>query len=133
MNKCIFCSEIRLDQVLLETENFKVVFDIAPVQSGHLLIISKAHIMDIRELEDSILLEMVKLEQALVRKIYESISVDGVSIIENNGSIMDEGTHLHVHLVPRYQNDKFWDNQVVVFHEGDKDLLKANIEQLYGN
>lgn len=89
--------------------------------------------MDIRELEDSILFEMVKLEQALVRKIYESISVDGVSIIENNGSIMDEGTHLHVHLVPRYQNDKFWDNQVVFFHEGDKDLLKANIEQLYGN
>lgn len=126
--KCIFCSEILPEQILYETQHFKVVFDINPVQVGHLLIIAKAHFMDIRELSDEILLDLIKLEQRLVAELYEAFCVDGVTIAENNGSIMDRGTHLHVHVIPRWQSDGFWDSQTVVPHENDVKLLKEKLD-----
>ena len=48
----------------------------------------------------------------------------GVSIIQNNGKVMDDGTHFHVHVVPRYTEDKFWDNQTVVRRNIDINHLK---------
>jgi hypothetical protein len=50
---CIFCNEIIEEQILVESKSFKVVFDIDPIQLGHLLIISKSHLMDIREITTS--------------------------------------------------------------------------------
>ncbi|MFZ2576784.1 MAG: HIT family protein [Lactococcus hircilactis] len=125
MKACIFCQQIKLEQILSETEYFKVVFDINPVQMGHLLIISKKHAMDMRELLDEELFDLLKLEQQLMSKIYDTFDVDGVTIAQNNGSIMDKGTHCHVHVIPRYKNDEFWDNQKVVPHEND--LLKLKV------
>lgn len=40
---CIFCHQLKEEDILYQTEYFKVVWDIAPVQTGHLLIISKEH------------------------------------------------------------------------------------------
>ncbi|MDH5042634.1 HIT family protein, partial [Enterococcus faecalis] len=40
MDKCIFCHGISNEDVLIQTDNFFVVFDIDPIQEGHLLIIS---------------------------------------------------------------------------------------------
>ncbi len=60
MKACIFCQQIKLEQILSETEYFKVVFDINPVQMGHLLIISKKHAMDMRELLDEELFDLIK-------------------------------------------------------------------------
>lgn len=33
----------------------------------------------------------------------------GFTIVSNNGFLMDEGTHYHCHLIPRYTGDGFWD------------------------
>ncbi|MDT2866766.1 HIT family protein [Lactococcus lactis] len=128
MNKCIFCQQIKAEQILSETEHFMVIFDINPVQDGHLLIVSKKHYMDIREMPDEVLFDLVKLEKILVSKIAETFATDGVTIAANNGSIMDEGTHCHVHVIPRYKNDGFWDNQKVVQHENDILKLKAALQ-----
>ncbi len=127
MNKCIFCQQIKSEQILSETEHFMVIFDINPVQTGHLLIVSKKHYMDILEMSDEVLFDLVKLEKNLVSKIYDIFEVDGVTIAQNNGSIMDIGTHCHVHVIPRYKNDGFWDNQKVVHHENDILKLKENL------
>ena len=40
---CIFCHQLKEEDILYQTEYFKVVWDIDPVQTGHLLIISKEH------------------------------------------------------------------------------------------
>lgn len=129
MNDCIFCSQLLPEQTLAETEHFKVLLDINPVQSGHLLITSKAHFMDIRELNSEQLLDLIQFEQLLISKIYGIFTVDGVTIIENNGNIMEKGTHFHVHLVPRFQNDQFWDNQTVIQHKNDLKKLKAHLKE----
>lgn len=113
---CIFCEGIETKQILIQTDNFKVVLDIDPIQSGHLLIISKQHFMDIRELSDSALMELFKLQKQIINVYETHFSIDGLTIIQNNGAIMDEGTHFHIHIVPRYKGDDFWTYQEVNYH-----------------
>lgn len=115
--KCIFCNDINKQQILAATENFIVVYDINPIQTGHLLIISKSHYENIRNVPSTILIELIKLEQKLVEIIENNFNVLGISIIMNNGDVMDEGTHFHVHMIPRYKKDAFWDNQNVIQHD----------------
>lgn len=122
--KCIFCNEIKEEQILLETASFEVIFDIDPIQLGHLLIISKSHTESIIDLTSETLLELIILEKKIVEVLENNFDILGVSIIQNNGKVMDEGTHFHVHVVPRYTEDKFWDNQTVVRRNIDINHLK---------
>ena len=128
--KCIFCTGIEEHQILHETANYQVVFDIDPIQSGHVLIISKAHIETLLQLSDALLLELMALQKQLITLFEQEFHVDGVSVIQNNGHIMDDGTHFHVHIVPRYHNDQFWDNQQVVEKPILKDVLAKKLMQL---
>lgn len=113
MEACIFCAEIKEANKLASSNHFFIVFDINPIQMGHLLIISKKHYMNLREIPQNVLVELMALEQKLITLLEDEFGVLGVSVIQNNGKIMDEGTHFHVHLVPRYANDAFWENQIV--------------------
>lgn len=105
---CIFCNQSKLD-VLFQTNYFLGVWDIDPIQKGHLLIISKVHHMNISELSENELLEMVKL-QSMVSSFYEeNFDVLGTTSIFNNGNVMSQNTHFHFHVIPRYKNDNFYD------------------------
>lgn len=56
-------------------------------------------------------------------KLEQNFPILGVSTIQNNGKVMDKGTHFHVHLVPRYADDGFWLNQKVFQHKIDNVLI----------
>lgn len=128
--ECVFCEGIKDEQIIASTDSFKIVYDINPVQKGHILIISKEHYENIREISQSVLLELIMLEQRLTEIIEKNFDVLGVTVIQNNGLIMDEGTHFHVHLIPRYRDDCFWDNQVVERHELSLEKLSRCIAEL---
>ena len=110
MSICIFCDLIKPEQIIARSEHFFVVYDINPIQQGHLLIISNEHFMNITELSPEILLDFVLLEQRLTAAIENNFDVKGVTIFQNNGRTMDKGTHFHAHVVPRYEQDGFWKN-----------------------
>ncbi len=114
--ECVFCHGIKKEQILATTDNFFIVYDINPIQTGHLLIISKKHYQNIQNVPSTILTELIMLEQYLSQIIENNFDVLGVSIIMNNGRVMDEGTHFHVHIIPRYAKDAFWDNQNIIQH-----------------
>ena len=127
---CLFCHAIKEEQILIETENFKVVLDIDPIQIGHLLIISKAHKMHMNELTNNEVVELFELQKGILAVLQSTFSIHSASIIQNNGPIMDDGTHLHIHIVPRYEEDDFWENQRVVEHPLSIDSLKASLQLL---
>ena len=124
---CVFCNGIKEEEVLLRTDNFIVVFDINPIQQGHLLILSKRHCLNIRELSHLELTELILLEQQIVDTLERNFNVDGVTIALNNGTIMDEGVHFHVHVIPRYKDDEFWDTISVKEKELSQEKLKSRI------
>ncbi|MGY3778947.1 HIT family protein [Isobaculum melis] len=129
MVDCIFCTKIKSKDILVETENYFVVLDTDPIQVGHLLIISKKHYKNMIEIPEHELLELIKLEKKIMTIFEEKFNVLGVSIIQNNGKVMETGTHFHAHLIPRYSHDNFWDNQKVVHSILDITLLKKELQK----
>lgn len=125
MKNCIFCNDIHPEQLIKETENFFIVFDTNPIQKGHLLIISKDHYANIYDLPTAMLHELIDLEKHMIKTIENNFEVSGVTSIKNNGHSMMEGTHFHLHIIPRYKQDRFWANQKVLEHDFDTDSLRS--------
>lgn len=106
---CIFCHAITPEQVLFETKSFKLVFDIHPIQTGHLLLIAKDHYQSITQLPQSALHELIETEADIVRLLETHLPIDGVTLASNDKELMDDGTHFHVHFIPRCKQDGFWE------------------------
>ncbi|MGU7861391.1 HIT family protein [Streptococcus suis] len=105
---CIFCHQIEEIDILYQTEYFKVVWDIDPIQTGHLLIISKDHYDTLSQVPPTIRYELSDLEVFLTEKLCQTLAIDGVTTACND-RLFNAGTHFHVHLIPRFQSDGFWD------------------------
>ncbi|MGQ7562888.1 HIT family protein [Streptococcus suis] len=118
---CIFCHQIEEIDILYQTEHFKVVWDIDPVQTGHLLIISKEHYDTLRQVPPTVRYELSDLEVFLTEKLCQELAIDGVTIACND-RLFDVGTHFHVHLIPRFQEDGFWDQ--IRLRQAQMDLNK---------
>ncbi|HGH7689886.1 TPA: HIT family protein [Streptococcus pyogenes] len=104
MTECIFCH-----QLLTQSQYFKVVFDIDPIQKGHLLLISKDHYTSLTQLPKEVRYDLIDLQTALVAKLEQHLPISGVTSVSNDKELMDEGTHFHLHLIPRLTNDSFWE------------------------
>lgn len=130
MSSCIFCKNIQPTNILAESQHFFAVLDIDPIQEGHILLISKKHYLTLLEIPDNVLLDLFSFEKKIIHLLENEFHVLGVSVLQNNGATMDEGTHFHVHLVPRYKNDAFWDSQCVSKIPLDLYLLKHKLNQL---
>lgn len=122
---CIFCHDILESQIIYESEHFKVVFDIDPIQLGHVLIISKAHYMNYLELPEEVLMDLVKVERKLIEVFESKMNCYATTIVRNNGNAMDNGTHFHVHVIPRYKKDGFWDGLSVESKVFDLERFKG--------
>ncbi|HEM3198839.1 TPA: HIT family protein [Streptococcus suis 14A] len=105
---CIFCHQIKEEEILYQTEHFKVVWDIDPIQTGHLLIISKDHYDTLSQVPPTVRYELLDLEVFLTDKLCQALAIDGVTTACND-RLFDAGSHFHVHLIPRFQSDGFWD------------------------
>lgn len=127
---CIFCHQITLNQVLYQTKYFIVVFDTNPAQEGHLLIILRNHHENIITLTKEELRELITLERELAKLLENQLNILGVTIIQNNGRVMMENTHFHVHIIPRYTDDQFWEQQKVVKKQIDRQFLSRSLQRL---
>ena len=129
MMGCIFCNKIEERQILFETKHFKAIYDIDPIQFGHMLVMTKEHKLHISDLSQTELNELMNVQREVIKVMEKTLVVDGVSIIMNNGGIMDSGTHFHIHLIPRYHGDDFWTHQQVVEKPIDVQLFRARLRK----
>lgn len=126
---CIFCEKIEERQILFETKHFKAVYDIDPIQFGHMLVMTKDHKLHLSELSQTELNELMNIQREVIDVMEKTILVNGVTIVMNNGEIMDIGTHFHIHLIPRYCGDDFWTHQQVVEKPIDLQQLRAHLRK----
>ncbi len=104
MNDCVFCNIINKaieSKIELESEYLIVIRDILPKAPVHLLVIPKAHIVSINNLDQAsvpLIGEMVLVAKQMAEKF--GISETGYKLIFNVGR--DGGMvvpHLHLHLL----------------------------------
>ncbi len=121
---CIFCKiangEIPSKKIY-EDDVVIVFLDINPISSGHMLVVPKDHTLDLETIDDEVLIHINKVIRKMMKLAYEKIPCDGITICQNNGTAQ-EVKHYHVHLIPRYKNDK------LNFVDGIKDL---DVDQIY--
>ncbi len=109
MEDCIFCkianNEI-LSYKVYENESALAFLDIAPVSSGHTLVIPKKHYKNIEEIPEEEFCELTQVVKRVGKMIKEKLNVAGYNIGVNNDPIAGQIIpHLHFHIIPRAKGD----------------------------
>ncbi|MDX9692080.1 MAG: HIT family protein [Acholeplasmataceae bacterium] len=104
---CIFCEMLKDNhKIIHENELFFSMFDSYPVTQGHTLIIPKRHVENYFQLTDN---EKIMLDDELKymkNYLMGEFHPDGFNIGINQGKAAGQTIfHLHIHLIPRYNND----------------------------
>ena len=108
MKDCIFCKIINNEipaKTVYEDKKVKVFLDVNPSTNGHMLIVPKKHYENILDIDLEIYNYAISLiKEKLYPLVKEKLNCDGVTIIQNN-EYGQEVKHLHIHVIPRYEND----------------------------
>ncbi|NOQ35124.1 MAG: HIT domain-containing protein [Methylococcaceae bacterium] len=103
--KCPFC-HLPAERILKTTAHSLIIRDGYPISKGHSLIIPKRHIAS---LFDASIEEQHDLLQTLTwakTQLDQQLKADGYNIGINDGETAGQTVmHLHIHLIPRYQDD----------------------------
>ncbi len=108
MSECIFCKIINNEipsVKIYEDESFIAILDKFPTAKAHILVMPKKHEENIFEASE----ETTKNIFPVVQKIAIALKKMGygeINILQNNGEIAGQTVmHLHIHLIPREEND----------------------------
>ncbi|MBQ7916988.1 MAG: HIT family protein [Firmicutes bacterium] len=109
MDNCIFCkiaAGIIPSTTVYETEDLRVIADIAPANLGHLLILPKEHAADFTQLSEEKAEKVMKAAHKIVKAMKKGLKPDGINVLQNNGTAAGQTVmHYHMHIIPRYEND----------------------------
>ncbi|MDG4657757.1 HIT family protein [Ectobacillus antri] len=92
--------------MVYEDEWVCCILDHDSFNEGHVLILPKAHVEDMDELDALTGRAVLEAAQRLTKAVKMLYRPDGVTICQNGG-IFSELTHFHVHVVPRYEGQDF--------------------------
>ncbi len=102
---CIFCN-IDKDRIILENEDVFAIYDMFPVNKGHMLIIPKKHILNYFEADEQTKIQLWKLVDECKKMADKRFAPQGYNIGINCGEAAGQTVmHLHIHLIPRYSGD----------------------------
>ena len=106
---CIFCklaNGVFPTNSIYEDDDFNVILDASPANRGHALILPKQHFDDLHTADDEVLAKVMPLAKKIAAAIKQVTGCDGVNIIQNNGPAAGQTVfHLHIHVVPRFNDD----------------------------
>lgn len=119
--ECMGCALANKDlsvHVVYEDEFVCCILDHDPFNEGHTLILPKRHFRYVDEFDSETAIAVMKASQLLSKALKNIFNPDGITVCQNGGTI-DELSHYHMHIVPRYENQSFasfyteepWDNE----------------------
>ena len=132
MSDCVFC-KIRDGQIpsvkVYEDERTLCFMDINPLNTGHCLVVTKAHAATLHDSAVGDLQAAITTAQRVARAIQQALKPDGLNMLQANGPAAFQSVpHYHLHLIPRWDNDgKGFDWALV---PGDRAQIQAVGERL---
>ena len=106
---CIFC-KIRDGQIpamkIHEDQRTLTIMDINPLNSGHCLVVTKAHAPSLFEAEVEDLQAAIAAAKKVALAIQQVLKPDGLNLLQANGPAAFQSVpHFHMHLIPRWNGD----------------------------
>ncbi|MCD6398582.1 MAG: HIT family protein, partial [Candidatus Aenigmarchaeota archaeon] len=118
MQQCPFCkiaSKQSEADIIYEDDHSLAFLDANPSAPGHALLIPKEHVPDIQTIDDELLCNFFKALKRVTSMIKEALDPDGFTIGINQGQCAGARVpHLHIHIIPRFNDDKGAMIQLVV-------------------
>ncbi|GGX49027.1 HIT family protein [Streptomyces chartreusis] len=110
LKECEFCkiaAKISTAEIIYETDSCLAFFPLNPATKGHTLVIPKQHVTDFTSADLDTFAELSSTALKVGRKLRGVYSPDGMNLITSAGRAASQSVmHLHLHLVPRWTNDK---------------------------
>ena len=134
MNICKFCKIInRQIPSWIVYENEKVIAFLPETLEvyGHTLIVPKQHYADLYNIPEDILCELIKVSKKITIAYSEKISATGMNLMHASGVDGQQSVfHFHIHLLPRFKDDKLntWPNLPKIKTDKDELLEKLRLD-----
>ena len=111
MSKCVFCDIVAGQvpaSVVYEDEVALAFMDIYPVHPSHTLVIPRTHVADLASCPPELVGELFQVSARLAPAIAAATNAAGFNVWTANGKAAgQEVFHLHLHILPRYDDDTF--------------------------
>ena len=127
---CIFCKIASKEisaKTLVETESCMGFLDAFPLAKGHALVIPKRHYEKLQDLPINVNTEVFSTVHSLISKV-DSLTGATLVAVHNGKQSGQEIPHVHVHLIPRSNDDSA--GAVHSMFSKKPDLSESEIEEL---
>jgi histidine triad (HIT) family protein len=109
MGACVFCRIVARQipaSVVHEDAQTIAFMDLGQVNPGHVLVALKAHAENVYALDDEQAAAVFRSVARVARAVRDVFAPPGLSVYQANGPSAGQTVfHVHVHVVPRYDND----------------------------
>lgn len=125
---CPFCEIVARQEEdareVFRTDRVVAFFPPEPATLGHTLLVPRVHVRDIWEVDEGLAAELGRQTVVLARAVKRAMRPDGLNVIQSNGAAATQTVmHLHLHVVPRWEDDavgRIWPPETH-YSEDDKD------------
>lgn len=108
---CLFCAVIageRPASFVYEDQLAVGFLDLYPVNPGHTLVVPRRHLVDLASCPADVAARLFQVSVKLARAVVAAVGADGFNVWTANGRAAGQQVfHLHLHLLPRYEDDAF--------------------------
>lgn len=108
---CVFCAIITGQapaSMVYEDDACVAFLDLFPVHPGHTLVVPRRHVPDLLSCEPHLAARLFVVSTRLASAVVEASAADGFNVWTANGRAAgQEVLHLHVHILPRFNQDAF--------------------------
>ena len=106
---CLFCKIIKGEipcNKVYEDKDTIAFLDIHPINKGHALVLPKKHSETILDTDVKQLEKVMAIVKKIAGVVVKTVKADGFEICINNKKAAGQVVpHLHVHIIPRFNND----------------------------
>jgi histidine triad (HIT) family protein len=106
---CIFCAIVagrQRAEKIYEDDRTVAFLDINPVNTGHSLVIPKAHVEYIYGLGDDDAAAVMQVAVRVARALKTAFQPEGVNLLQSNERAAGQAVfHFHIHVIPRWYGD----------------------------
>lgn len=134
MEECPFCKIAAGEVPALKVyeDNATVAFlDINPCSPGHTVVVPRRHIKMLEEMSPEAVKALFDAVATVAPKVKRALGAGGLNIGLNDGEAAGQVLpHVHVHIIPRYKDDKGGSMHSIVRIEVKKEMLPKIAEKI---
>ena len=132
MKKCKFCNRNELGaDIFYEDEDIYAIISHKPLSKGHVVIIPLEHYESFEKTPIEVIHKIIEKLPDIISKLKKITEFEGYNIVINNGNVAgQEVSHLHIHIIPRYDRDEIrvkMNKESLYSEEIKKEILKQKI------